>query len=331
MAFTDALDVSIGAATRASDYDNLADNTEFNREKTNAEHDLDISTGAGKHKSISFLNSADVIALKAGTASLPSLTAEGDLNTGLYFPAADKIGLVVAGVEVMTIHSNGDVTIGTTSDIATMGSETAAPAGIALRGNAAHASFTGTISYLEAVRAASSSFTFAADYANSSSDLVYKRTGAGVVTADGSFTGGGADVASLFESVDGSAIPVGTTVVLEDGKVRPATEDDSPAQIIGAVRPDDESVSLLMNSAPHKWSKKYLKDDFDAYVLNEAQERIINPEYDEEAEYIPRKDRSEWIIIGLLDQVPIKKGQPVGDRWLKMKDVSEDVELWFIR
>jgi hypothetical protein len=54
MAFTDALDVVIGAATRASDYDSLADNTEFNREKADAEHDFDISTGDGKHKRIQF-------------------------------------------------------------------------------------------------------------------------------------------------------------------------------------------------------------------------------------------------------------------------------------
>jgi hypothetical protein len=107
MAFTDALDVSIGAATRASDYDNLADNTEFNREKTNAEHDLDISTGAGKHKSISFLNSTDVIALKAGSASLPSLTAEGDLNTGLFFPAADALGWALAGAEALRLNATG--------------------------------------------------------------------------------------------------------------------------------------------------------------------------------------------------------------------------------
>ena len=109
MAFTDALDVSIGAATKASDYDNLADNTEFNREKTNAEHDLDISTGAGKHKSISFLNSTDVIALKAGSASLPPLTAEGDLNTGMFFPAADTLGWATAGALRLKIDPSGNV------------------------------------------------------------------------------------------------------------------------------------------------------------------------------------------------------------------------------
>lgn len=50
MAFTDALDVDIGDPTKASDYDTLADNTEFNRETSDIDHDFDISTGDGHHK-----------------------------------------------------------------------------------------------------------------------------------------------------------------------------------------------------------------------------------------------------------------------------------------
>ena len=49
MAFTDALDVDIGDPTKASDYDTLADNTEFNREKADVDHDFDITTGDGYH------------------------------------------------------------------------------------------------------------------------------------------------------------------------------------------------------------------------------------------------------------------------------------------
>jgi hypothetical protein len=51
----------------------------------------------------------------AGTALLPSITATGDTNTGLYFPAADTIGFVEGGVEAMRIDSDGDVGIGTTT------------------------------------------------------------------------------------------------------------------------------------------------------------------------------------------------------------------------
>lgn len=47
MAFTDAIDVDPGDAVLASHVDNLADNTEFNREKADASLDMDISTGDG--------------------------------------------------------------------------------------------------------------------------------------------------------------------------------------------------------------------------------------------------------------------------------------------
>ena len=51
----------------------------------------------------------------AGTAALPSITATGDTNTGLYFPAADTIGFVEGGAEAMRIDSSGNGGIGTAS------------------------------------------------------------------------------------------------------------------------------------------------------------------------------------------------------------------------
>ena len=61
------------------------------------------------------------------------------------------------------------------------------------------------------------------------------------------------------------------------------------------------------------------------------QHRKLNPNYDPAVEYTPREERPEWLIIGLLGQVPVLKGQPVGDRWVKMRDISEAVEEWMIR
>lgn len=64
-AFTDNLDVSIGAYTKASDYDKVADNTEFCREKANIEHDLAIGTGTGKHRRINaFITDAAAAAVQ---------------------------------------------------------------------------------------------------------------------------------------------------------------------------------------------------------------------------------------------------------------------------
>lgn len=55
MAFTDGIDVATGDAILASTTDNLADNTEWLRTYANVDHDFDITTGTGKHKTIQFL------------------------------------------------------------------------------------------------------------------------------------------------------------------------------------------------------------------------------------------------------------------------------------
>jgi hypothetical protein len=57
----------------------------------------------------------------------------------------------------------------------------------------------------------------------------------------------------------------------------------------------------------------------------------LNPNYDPSIEYISRENRNEWVIIGLIGQVKILKGQRVGSRWIKMRDVSSTVEEWMIR
>tara|TARA_R110000744_G_C19156859_1_gene540029 strand:- start:22 stop:684 length:663 start_codon:yes stop_codon:yes gene_type:complete len=58
-----------------------------------------------------------------------------------------------------------------------------------------------------------------------------------------------------------------------------------------------------------------------------------NPDYDESLGegYSSREDRDEWSLIGLLGQVPIAKGQPTRPTWIKMKDISDAVEMWMIR
>ncbi|MBI1929539.1 hypothetical protein HYR99_35495 [Candidatus Poribacteria bacterium] len=57
----------------------------------------------------------------------------------------------------------------------------------------------------------------------------------------------------------------------------------------------------------------------------------LNPEYDESYQYTPREQRPEWNCVGLLGKLPLRKGQPVAPGWIKMKDLSDDVELWLVK
>jgi hypothetical protein len=61
------------------------------------------------------INTDKQIVAAAGTASLPALTTTGDVNTGIFFPAADTIAFAEGGAEAMRINSSGNVGIGITS------------------------------------------------------------------------------------------------------------------------------------------------------------------------------------------------------------------------
>jgi hypothetical protein len=50
-----------------------------------------------------------------GSASTPSITNDGDNNTGIFFPAADTIAFAEGGAESMRLDSSGNLGIGTTS------------------------------------------------------------------------------------------------------------------------------------------------------------------------------------------------------------------------
>jgi hypothetical protein len=56
-----------------------------------------------------------VATFAAGTVALPSITTTGDTNTGVYFPAADTVGITAGGAEAMRIDSTGHLGIGLTS------------------------------------------------------------------------------------------------------------------------------------------------------------------------------------------------------------------------
>jgi len=237
----------------------------------------------------------------------------------------------------------------------------------------------------------------------------------------------GSDYAEYFESFNGKKLPVGTSVVLVEGKIRPAKKNETPLGVISANPGVAGGVHL-------EWPKKYLRDVFGKIIMEEVmipkkkklkrerqkvekksyteqvirkeivfekgkyiQKKIsekitreveeplfkevdlydetgkkvigkhkipitetyeeeievlddkglpvlvgsgefeikkrpkLNPNYDESRKYIPRDQRSEWNCVGLLGQIPLRKDQSVGESWIKVKDISDDVELWLVK
>jgi hypothetical protein len=59
--------------------------------------------------------------------------------------------------------------------------------------------------------------------------------------------------------------------------------------------------------------------------------RKLNPDWNPNTEYVPRKDRPEWMIIGLIGQIPALSNQPVNPRWTKMREISASVFEYFVR
>ena len=236
---------------------------------------------------------------------------------------------------------------------------------------------------IQAYRAAGSGYTFLRTNSNTgaSGDNEHILRGDGQAYADGSWNGGGADYAEYFEWLDGNESSEdrrGICVVLEGNKIRPANEDEDPIGVISG------NPSVVGDAAWNKWTEKYLKDEFNSYIMephnvieweeiietsneNTTEEtkqlvtyedwnipenviipenavykshddngfkfthRKLNPDYNPNLEYIPREYRPEWDAVGLMGKLRIRKGQPVGSRWIKMRDISDSIEEWLVR
>jgi hypothetical protein len=191
--------------------------------------------------------------------------------------------------------------------------------------------FVNTSLYIQNARTNSSNYSFIIASSGGGSDNEFKLRGDGNGYADGSWNGGGADYAEYFEWADGNTANEdrrGFSVVLVNNKLRKATADDDAGSIIGVV---SGNPSVVGDTDMDAWKHKYLRDDYGTYQRNENGERILNPDYNPDQEYTSREDRPEWDTVGLMGKLRIRKGQPIGSNWIKMRDVSDTVEEWLVR
>ena len=194
--------------------------------------------------------------------------------------------------------------------------------------------------YINAHRAANLAYNFVQLVSGNFGDTEFVLRGDGNGFCDGAWTGGGADYAEYFEWADGNVDDEdrrGLSVVLENEKIRVAEPGEEPFGVISG------NPSVVGDSHWNKWAGKYLRDEFGTYILEEyettdeegsvviSERRKLNPDFDPSLEYVPRENRPEWDCVGLLGKIRVRKGQVTGSRWVKMREISADVDEWLIR
>jgi hypothetical protein len=282
----------------------------------------------------------------------------------------------------MTISEAGNVGIGTTNpsaimsvegSVATVGGrvDTGLNAGFNIN-NAAFSTTNGAAVAINILQSQNGGYRFCqynsgwTPNSGGSLDAEFIVYGNGNVTADGTYTSP-ADYAEMFEWEDGnpdSEDRAGYSVILSSGnKIRKSVSTDSPELLIGVVsgRP-----AVCADTAWNRWSDKYLKDDFNRYLMEEyevwkwtddagveisydfdkvpegvivpenktiiVQERyVLNPAYDPSVEYTPRMKRKEWSPVGMVGKLSLRNGQLSGTRWIKLIDISPTISQWLIR
>lgn len=122
------------------------------------------------------------------------------------------------------------------------------------------------------------------------------------------------DYAEYFESQSGQAIPNGTIVTLDGRFIRKAQVNDKPIGVIsgtaGVILGDqmfhhkDKFLKDEFGVTLTEWQTKEWQDDEGNKYSEEVEVPIPNPDYVEyEDDYIPRSERPEWNVVGLVGQV----------------------------
>jgi hypothetical protein len=202
------------------------------------------------------INTDKQIVAAAGTASLPALTTTGDVNTGIFFPAADTIAFAEGGAEAMRIDSSGNLLVGTTNAAPAVTTST----GIAL-------SSTG---YVAASRTSAGSGFF--NRLSTDGEIVEFRKDGSLVGGIGAASGGiyfgsGSSNTERMRITSGGKILVGTASQFTTGGFNPLFSIDSGAEALAVFNINLGFAALLTKpSANHSY--------FAGYFLNSSGTKV---------------------------------------------------------
>lgn len=117
----------------------------------------------------------------------------------------------------------------------------------------------------------------------------------------GSLHATGADYAEFFEWLDGNENNedrTGYFVTLEGDKIKKSTTDSEYILGVVSVKP-----SIAGNAQDDQWQGMYEKDEWGRIIYENVdgeKKPKINSKYDNDKTYIPRSERKEWSIVGML-------------------------------
>lgn len=158
---------------------------------------------------------------------------------------------------------------------------------------------------------------FSSDHSNA-----FRVTVDGDAYVQGKYNTTGADYAEWFEWADGNPSDedrVGYFVTLEGNKIRQAGAEDDVLGIVSGT------AGVVGDSHEEDWHRRFMTDAFGRLLRQTveipAQEDengceiipgyttewfVVNPEWDAEEAYVPRSERSEWDIVGLMGKLYVR-------------------------
>lgn len=185
-------------------------------------------------------------------------------------------------------------------------SASAGASSIALRSVMENASYGASAIQVEVTRTANSAYSFFGGYSGGTGDLEINLRGEGTILSDNAATTP-ADYAEMFECEDRKGIEPGFFVTLgKTGCIKKANASDP--YILGVV---SGAPAILGDSGWGRWPKKYLKDEFGRYVLDDAGDRKLNPKWNPKLGYVARSDRDEWVAVGLLGKLIVRTSEDI--------------------
>lgn len=233
---------------------------------------------------------------------------------------------------------------------------------------ASNAAFTGAMFQSLSARPNSNNFVHIRCY-STQGNPVFVVNGSGYVSADGTYTSPAADYAEYFEWSDGNPNAedrTGTTVALVGNKIRVAQEGDTVIGVVsanpsmvgdaaelnwnGKYLRDDWGRVIQETYHAYQWidedGRPQSKNSFDTSDVVVPDDAVMvtedglgnplmrskpNPDYDESATYVPRSQRSEWAPVGLLGKLRVRVGQVLGDRWIKLRNITDSIEEYLVK